>query len=478
MLRGTAWAVLLRWGVRGIGLVSIMILGRVLTPDDFGVLAMATIIVGFLSIVAETGAHILVIRDQEPTDELYDTAWTVSILQGVVIGLLIIAAAPLAARYFGDDRVVPVLQVLALTSVLRGFVNIGVTIARKELDFAFDFRFGLCRRLAQFAVTIPAAFLLRDYWALVIGTTVGEAIAVVASFVLHRYRPRFSLGQLRKFLTFSVHVIGIQLARYTTSRIDAFVIGGITDSARLGQYNLASEVVQIFTSEIIAPVGRALVPVYSKVLGEEGHFNQAFVSSVGAITAMVVPVGVGLSVVTSDFVLVVLGDQWDEAVIFMRWLAIYGVILGLHRAFTQAFLVSRKEKVALRLAWARFVILCPIVAGAGILHGVEAVPVAAVFATGALTPVTILVVSRVQPVTQTQIYSLLWRPLGAAGIMAWVLTVVDPVTGPPLASLAADAVLGALVYFSSLLLLWVIAGRPAGIEALVWTYGSRLFRRR
>ena len=99
MIRGAAWAVGMRWGVRLIGLASTVILARLLMPADFGIVAMGALTIGFLSTFLELGITMLVIREHQPSREHYDTAWTISLLQGFFLTGLLLAFAPLAGRY-------------------------------------------------------------------------------------------------------------------------------------------------------------------------------------------------------------------------------------------------------------------------------------------------------------------------------------------------------------------------------------------
>ena len=135
MAKGAAWMVAMRWSIRGIGIVSVVILARLLAPDDFGILAMAMIVVGFFGILTETYMDLALIRDAGATRSHYDTAWTLGVLQGMGVAAVVILIASPASSYFNDSRVELVIQVLALGIFIQGFENIGVVAFRKELDF-------------------------------------------------------------------------------------------------------------------------------------------------------------------------------------------------------------------------------------------------------------------------------------------------------------------------------------------------------
>ena len=156
----------MRWATRALGLVSTIVLARLLAPEDFGVVAMAMVVVGFLEVFTQTGVDLALIRDANATREHYDTAWTFEILQGAGLALALLAAAPFATRYFGDARVLTVMQLLSLRAFIGGFENIGVVAFRRDMNFDREFWFGVFKKLCMVALTIGAAFVFRSYWAL------------------------------------------------------------------------------------------------------------------------------------------------------------------------------------------------------------------------------------------------------------------------------------------------------------------------
>ena len=126
MLRGSAWMIMLRWTLRLTGVVSTVILARLLTPNDFGVVAIAMIVVGMFEMLSATGQSQAIIRHSDPTREHYDTAWTISVIIGFGIGTAIFLIAPLTNIYFHDERSIMVMQCLSLRAIMSGFENIGM----------------------------------------------------------------------------------------------------------------------------------------------------------------------------------------------------------------------------------------------------------------------------------------------------------------------------------------------------------------
>src|SRR5262245_48300483 len=226
MIAGSLWAIAMRWAMRLVGLASIVILARLLTPQDFGVVAMGSIAVGLIEVFAELGAATLLLREKEITRVDCDTAWTMRVIQGFVVATALVLCAPLAASYFSEPRVVSVLWVLAAGCIVSSFDNVGLVLVRRDLDFARDFRIGLYQKLSVAATTVVLALWLRNYWALVFGQLVGAVSACAISYLVHPYRPRFCVVKFRHYLSFSSSIVLMNVAVFLRERIGAIAVGG------------------------------------------------------------------------------------------------------------------------------------------------------------------------------------------------------------------------------------------------------------
>jgi len=166
-VNGALWMVAMRWMMRLFGLVSLIILARILTPTDFGIVALAMLIVGLLEILSWTAIDLALIQRQETTREHYDAAWTLQVLQGLLVAVLLIIFSPYAASFFDEPALTNVIYVLALKFFILGFQNIGVVDFRKDLKFAKEFNFHLYKQAFSFLTVVSLALILENYWALV-----------------------------------------------------------------------------------------------------------------------------------------------------------------------------------------------------------------------------------------------------------------------------------------------------------------------
>ncbi|MEZ5525421.1 MAG: lipopolysaccharide biosynthesis protein [Pseudomonadales bacterium] len=470
MMRGAAWTAMMRWVIRLIGFVNIIILARILTPQDFGLVAMGTIVVGLIQAFTEFGTQQLLIREQNITTDHINTAWTVKILQGAVVALLLVIFAPLAASYFNEPRAQAVINFLALSALIGGAGNIGITLARKELNFSIDFWCGVYARLALFLVTLVLALTLKSYWALVYGHVAGAVIGVVISYMLHPYRPRLCIKQLREYLNFSLSMVPLRIAKFINEKADSVVVGGIAGAAQLGIYNTAADLAKMMTMEIAVPLGRGLFPAYAKLNHDPAALAHAFSRVLAASGLVIVPLGLGIGLIADDFVLLVLGEKWLEAAFYIKWLVVYAVLISLIRLMNnQILIVAGFEKRAAFASWLRVFVFVGSIVIAAQQGGVEAVAMVCPFVALALFPIAVVILTRSIPITVTQVIAALWRSAVAGLLMGlvvyWLNGVID--LGPAIRMFLA-VVLGGLTYIGTVFILWCLSGYPAGAEQVIY----------
>jgi len=448
-----------------------MIMARLLTPADFGIVAMAGIVIALLETFSRLGIGALVIREKDSSRDFYDTAWTAQLLQGTAIGLLLVAAAPLAAVYFAEPKVVPVLRVFAAVSVMAGAVNIGMVLVRKELDFERDFRFQIYMRLVTFVVTIGLAVGLRSYWAVVIGRLVAQVVGVGLSFAMHPYRPRPCLKRIRSFASFAKSLVPYNVARFLNGKFDVLAVGRIAGTASLGLYNVSAELSSTFTREVVGTIGRGLLPNYAKLSATRDRLVEAYLTVLAATTTLAIALGIGLAAVAPEFVAVLLGDQWSAAAPVLGWLSVYGTIVCILEAMSSHILLSvGKEKLSASLEWFRLVLLVPLVTWTARTDSAENVAIAAAAASALTLPVVAHYLTRTLDLTIGQLLLAVWRPAVAAVSLFYVTTAVPPWFDSQVLLLGIKVAVGAVTYIGSLLVLWMLSGRPEGPERLVWNH--------
>jgi O-antigen/teichoic acid export membrane protein len=468
MLRGAAWMVGMRWCLRGIGLVSTMILARLLTPADFGVIAMAMAFIGFLEVLLETGIDQTVIRLARPVRADYDSAWTLQIMIGAGLTVLIFASAPFVASFFREPALELAVQVLSLRAIGLGMVNIGVVDFRRDLDFAREFRFTVYEKLASFVVVIAAALLLRSYWALVIGMVLTPWLRVLLSYTMQPYRPRPSVAKLAELWRFTRWLVLTNTIDFFRRRFDQFVLARTAGIAPMANYYIAQDVAVTPTLELLWPIGRALLPTYARLADRPAEAARAYVATVGLVALLAMPLGAGIAVVADDLVLVLLGAQWTGAGPLVGWLAIAGALMGFTGVIHPFCTALGRVRAYAWLVVAEVAVFVPVVAWAGWNGDVAAVAAARVAVVAVSLPCFLYLSTRIAPVAVADMTGAMIRPLLASAAMyAGVRWLHLETLDSALLRLALDVLAGVALYTAAMLALWLLSGRPDGAERMI-----------
>ena len=464
--------------MRFLGLVSTLVLVRLLAPADFGLIALAT---GFMQSVdglMSLGTEEAVIRAAAPDRAVYDTAFTLTALRGLFASVMVAALALPAAGFFGDARLGPVLLVVALLPLLDGFSNIGVLDFRRNMTFEKEFALMVLPKLGGILAAILAAFLLRSYVAMLCGMMVNRSLRTAMTYVMHPFRPRFSLAAWRALVGYSAWTWLLSLAALLRDRSDSLFLGRMTGAATLGFYSVGAEIAALPMTELIEPLGRASFSGFAAARHEGGEVGEIFLRLIGFSALLALPVGLGLSAVAAPLTRLALGPGWEQAVPVLQVLSVAGTMLvfghlSQHLLSAHA-LLGRLVGITLVGAALRVGLLLALIPG----FGATGAAMAAALAIGVEQGLMVATALRRFGIGVGGLAAQVWRPALAAGVMAVVLWVfgLGWAPGDGLGSLTAAVAVGAGVFVAGLAGTWLLAGRPAGAEADLLGLGRRRLR--
>lgn len=474
MTKGALWMILARLSDRSLGFVSTIILVRLLAPADFGLVAMAMSVIAVCELFGQVGFDIALIQNPRTTRSHYDTAWTFSVILAVVTAITLVLLAAPAARFYGDARLALIIQALAIGSFISGFENIGVVAFRKELHFNKEFYFIFGKKLIGFLVTTSLAIALRNYWALIGGIIVSKLAAVVLSYYVQEYRPRWSLEARHDLFHFSKWLVFSNLGNVLNGRAADFIVGKIAGAHSLGVFNVSYELSNLPTSELVAPINRAVYPGYARKSGDNEVLKKGYLDVLGMIAAFGVPAAVGIAATSGWLVPLVLGQQWNEAIPLVAILAFYGILAAMKSNAHYVYLALGRPHVATYLGIAQMSLLLPALIVLSMTYGVLGAAYAYLLSQAAFTPISLSVLFKVVGVTAREITYLLWRPALSAVLMfaiirlfASVLPIEPHDNLIVLQHFLAIVASGAVVYTSCLYFLWTLSARPVGAETQI-----------
>lgn len=459
----------MRWGIKLLGLVSTVILARIISPEDYGIVAMAMLYVGLAEVLVDFGADTNILRKQTLDRDFIDSAWSLRIIQGAIVAMSLTFTAQLAGHYFNEPRVVWVIWVVAACLFFGSFSNIGITLARKNFEFALEFRFRIIGKLFGVVATIIAALFLKDYRALVIGLAVSYIGSMFLSYFMHPYRPTWNTSRIRSMWGFSKWLLVSGVGNFAAHKADQLIAARMGNAYDLGIYNMGSEIGQMPTTELGPPIMRAFLPTLSAMKHDLGRVQAAVLKTLGAINTLTIAAACGFAAVAEPLTLVLLGEKWVGVAPFLATFAFVGAFKVAVSPFSSLLLLLGHSKLHARIIWVE---LCAFLLFAALLapnFGIIGLAYARLASVLFYFLTNLYTVSTSADIRFSGIWAVLWRPLLSAGFMLAALSAMPDQMVNLYFDLALQVALGAMVYSSTLLISWKTSGKPDGIESLVLT---------
>jgi lipopolysaccharide exporter len=302
---------------RSFGLISTLILARVLVPEDFGLIAIANLIIGFVSKSIESGGGQYLIQKDVVEDSDINTSWTISMIMKSTIFLLLLILTPFAADYYTDDRLILVIPILASMIIISSFANPYTAILRRNQDYAVLFKINIIRKVSSVVITVSTALIFQSYWALIIGHLVSNAVGTICSYLFIAYRPWFTLIHTKEQWGFSKWMLAKGMLGYTRAQLDTFFVSSFYSPSFLGGFHISKYIASMPGSEGLSPALEPLLATFSRTIKEKEAIKHQISLVLIVVFALAVPLSCYLFVFSEPFVLLILGKQWgDFAAVF------------------------------------------------------------------------------------------------------------------------------------------------------------------
>ena len=482
---GVGWIVAWRVATRNIGLLNTLILVRLLQPTDFGLVALAGGFINSVDALSAIGVQDALIRAPSLNRDLYDTGFGLSLLRGLLTSALIAAIAWPVGHFFNDPRLTVVMLALSAGTVISAFENIGIVNFRRDMAFRKEFDMQLWSRIAGVMMAITTAAIWHTYWALVAGILTFRVGRLVQSYVLSTYRPSFTLRAWRSIIGFSLWSWGQTMVGQVRDRSEGIAIGRLLGTEQVGVFSVGLEIGSLPITELVEPLCRALFSGFASLQNTAEGLAKMFVGAVGLGWMLILPAGVGISMIADPMVRVSLGEHWVSAVPIVQIMAIGGItsIITLSCG-TLLNAVGRPHEafyVGIAATLVKIVALVLMVPAFGLLGAAGAIVVSSLID---LLLLLFLTLPRIG-VMPWRLVAAMVRPLLATGAMVATLwhfgMAWTPTTGDTVLTFGLDAgrrsATGAACYVVALVGLWFAAGRPDGAERYTLTMLQNLWRR-
>jgi O-antigen/teichoic acid export membrane protein len=445
------WVTGINVGDRLLQLLKITVLANLLSPEAFGLLGIALLVLASFRQFSRLGFDEALIQHRdEDVDAYLNTAWTMKIGRAALIAAVAFVAAPHLASFFGEPAVGSLVRVLAAVGVIDGLQNPGVVYFDKNLDFHREFAFKMGGRVVDLGVAVAAALVLRSVWALILGTVAMSLVRLLLSYAIHDYRPTpaFDLGYAREMFGFGKWLFASSILIFLYSQGDDAFVGWFFSASVLGFYQIAYRFSNAPATEVTHVIARVAFPAFSKVQDDVDRLREGYFRVVQLSTTVAFPMAAGIIGVAPQFVHVVLGGEWSAVVPIMQLLTVWGALRAFGANVGAMYKAIGRPDIPVRVQALKVAILALTIYPAAEQFGILGVAGVVVGNSLVAQPVLVYITLGMLEARALELLRLVLYPLcGSAGMLALVVLVDEYVfygTGP--LQLVALVLLGAVSY--------------------------------
>ena len=366
VVSATKWSSITEIAAKLVAPISTMVLARVLTPEAFGVLVTATMVISFAEIFTDAGFQKYIVQhefeDEKSLFKSTNVAFWSNLVMSLIIWAVIIIFADDIAELVGNKG--SVIAVSCFCIPLAAFSSIQMAIYRRHFDYKTLFLVRMVGVAIPLVITIPLAFILRSYWALIagmIGLNLSNAIILT---VKSKWKPKFeySFQLFKQMFAFTVWSLLEAISIWLTGYIDIFIVGRMLNEYYLGIYRVSMTTVGQFTGVITAATTTVLFASLSRLQNDRNGFQDMFFKFQKIVGLLVIPIGFGIFIFSDLVTDVLLGSQWREASHFMGlWALTSSVTIVLSHYSSEIYRSLGKPKLSFVSQLLHLVVLIPVV---------------------------------------------------------------------------------------------------------------------
>lgn len=307
---------------RSIGLISLLILARLLTPEDFAVVAIVSMVIYLFDVLSSAGSEQYIIQKNnlEPGD--LNTAWTLDIVIKGCLWLLLVITAPFIAHYYNNPALQNILYVSSLVLPLNALRNPVLHLLKRQLDYSLIFKLSVFQKIFSFAIVMAIVFINPTYWALIIGDVAAAIVFTLGSYILNAYRPTLTLQHQGAQWLFSRWMLIKNVVGYARSQIDTFFVSRLFDTNTLGRFYVARDIVMLPGQNIILPAIQPILAAFrhqnNNPQGLAHQLNQTLL----VVTSITLPIVVYIWQFPQPIIDTLLGQQWTDSYTLMPFLSL------------------------------------------------------------------------------------------------------------------------------------------------------------
>lgn len=316
---------------KALNIISFSIIAHLLTPELYGLFALATLAIDYLSILNDFGLGAALIHRREDIEEASNTAFTFNLLIGIILTLIVIATAPYVAIFFDEPLVIPILRWLGLTFTINALGSIHQARLRRDLRFSKSIIPELSSTIVKMGLTIGFAIKGYGAWSLVYGQLAGVSVSALLLWIVFPWVPRFSLNfkLIAQLFKYGASVMTDSAFTTIADSFDYVLIGRFYDKSALGVYQIAYRLPELLVINTLSVLAVVFFPAFASIQDQTEELRKSFLSVIRYVQLIVTPICLGMFIAAEPIVLALMGKQWIEAIPIIQVLCLYTLVLAI-----------------------------------------------------------------------------------------------------------------------------------------------------
>lgn len=349
--KGVFWSGIEKFASGGVQFLANIILARILTPDDFGLLAVIAVFVQISQTFIDSGFSNALIQKKDRSQADYSTVFLFNLAISIGFYLILFFCSPLIAHYFDNDKLTSLTRVIGINLIVGALVSVHKTKLTVELRFKFQSVITLIASLVSAVVAIYMAYHGFGVWSLVILTILNTSIQVILIYVFIKWKPSllFSRSSFNRLFSYSSKLLGASMIHLLYRNIYPIVIGKKFTPVQLGYFNRADTYAMYAPSTISQVISRVAFPIFSRIQDDNARLRNAYSKYIVGSSLIIFPIMVGLIVLARPLTILVLTEKWLPMVPMLQILCIDWMTDHLCQINLNVLYVKGRSDLALRL---------------------------------------------------------------------------------------------------------------------------------
>ncbi len=355
VVHGVRWSAAARYGVQSIQLVSSLTLARLLAPENFGLMAMATVFVEFTRVCLNLGFSKVIVQRKTVDEEFLSSLFYFNIGFAALLMLILAACSPLVAWFYDNGELTWLLVALSSGVFLSSPSLVPAALLNRELRFGKLAVIDMVSTLSQATCAISLAFAGFGVWSLVGGSLTGAIVRPVLTNFVSPWRPKllYSSARVREVFNFSANLTGFDIFNFFARSADNIIIGKFLGETSLGYYTMAYRILSYPRDAVSGVIGRVLLPTFSRLQNDNQRLAAAYLRICGCIAFVTFPMMLGLMAVAKPFVLAVLDVKWLPALPVIYIFCPLGMLQSIGTTVGHLFIAKGRADLMFRLGVVR-----------------------------------------------------------------------------------------------------------------------------